>query len=261
MTKTTRHKNDPVFEHTMWDRDLLTAARCGHLNLAKTALKNGARVNAFDKNLNTPLILACANHHDEVATYLISQGADLSWESLAGTNAYMCALNSQANELAEVIGDLMENQQWEEVTPVMAPEPAEQELVLTMDNTEVKPTYKHLEVLSFGPRLKVYQCYSDLEGKVLVESPLGYFIRFDGVALGLIQEISLLISVKLDHSHKRIIRFTPQSEYFVGGDKHKALLENLRAYCREYNIEFLEVGLGTALVREPRLTPESSASS
>ncbi|PCG84012.1 hypothetical protein CIB93_21565 [Streptomyces sp. WZ.A104] len=58
------------------DHDLLTAARTGDAEGARTAIEGGARVDVRDDELRTPLLLAVHGDHVEVARLLVAAGAD-----------------------------------------------------------------------------------------------------------------------------------------------------------------------------------------
>ncbi|MFD9426943.1 MULTISPECIES: ankyrin repeat domain-containing protein [unclassified Streptomyces] len=58
------------------DHDLLTAARTGDTAGARTAIEGGARVDARDEELRTPLLLAVHGDHVEAARLLVTAGAD-----------------------------------------------------------------------------------------------------------------------------------------------------------------------------------------
>ncbi|WNF28601.1 ankyrin repeat domain-containing protein [Streptomyces sp. C11-1] len=58
------------------DHDLLTAARTGDADRARTAIEGGARVDVRDDELRTPLLLAVHGDHVEVARLLVAAGAD-----------------------------------------------------------------------------------------------------------------------------------------------------------------------------------------
>lgn len=226
----------------MWDRDLLTAARGGYLNLAKTALEKGANINCYDSTYHqTPLITAIHNRRDEVAAFLIGKGADVSLVMPNGISAYRAAVMMEAQALAEVISDLINTVDMEDLKPVKYP------------GESKACTPKYIEAISFGPRLKILQYYPD-GSNYLQENSLHYSLRFDGKPLGLIREISVLISCEPEHSHKRILRYNyhyPKPCSVT--EEHEALLNEFRGYCREYGIELLETNLDTQVVREQRL--------
>lgn len=57
---------------------LHVAAEKGHLEVVKTLLENGAMVDARDKEMNTPLMLAVTNNGTlDVVKYLVEHGADI----------------------------------------------------------------------------------------------------------------------------------------------------------------------------------------
>ncbi|MGY3681814.1 ankyrin repeat domain-containing protein [Streptomyces sp. TE33382] len=58
------------------DHDLLTAARTGDTGGVRTAIGGGARVDARDGELRTPLLLAVLGDHVEAARLLVAAGAD-----------------------------------------------------------------------------------------------------------------------------------------------------------------------------------------
>ncbi|MFI8433635.1 ankyrin repeat domain-containing protein [Streptomyces sp. NPDC079020] len=58
------------------DHDLLTAARTGDTDGVRTAIGVGARVDARDGELRTPLLLAVLGDHVEAARLLVAAGAD-----------------------------------------------------------------------------------------------------------------------------------------------------------------------------------------
>ena len=117
----TAHKSEPRPENTIWDRDLITAAKGGHINLAKEALKNGAFVDCYDKNFYTPLMLAAGNNHYEIAKLLIDSGADVTWRTPSGASPYSVAVENDAEEIAQVISDDLEIMHWYSVEPVGVP--------------------------------------------------------------------------------------------------------------------------------------------
>lgn len=117
----TAPKSEPRPENTIWDRDLITAAKGGHINLAKEALKYGAFVDCYDKNFYTPLMLAAGNNHYELAKLLIDSGADVTWRTPSGASPYSVAVENGAEEIAQVISDDLEIMHWYSVEPVRAP--------------------------------------------------------------------------------------------------------------------------------------------
>ncbi|MEV7057489.1 ankyrin repeat domain-containing protein [Streptomyces microflavus] len=58
------------------DHDLLTAARTGDTDGVRTAIAGGARVDARDEELRTPLLLAVHGDRVEAARMLVAAGAD-----------------------------------------------------------------------------------------------------------------------------------------------------------------------------------------
>ena len=58
------------------DHALLTAARTGDTDGVRTAIEGGARVDARDEELRTPLLLAALGDHVEAARLLVAAGAD-----------------------------------------------------------------------------------------------------------------------------------------------------------------------------------------
>ncbi|MEQ4611068.1 ankyrin repeat domain-containing protein [Streptomyces bacillaris] len=58
------------------DHALLTAARTGDTDGVRTAIEGGARVDARDEELRTPLLLAALGDHVEAARMLVAAGAD-----------------------------------------------------------------------------------------------------------------------------------------------------------------------------------------
>ncbi|MFE7534033.1 ankyrin repeat domain-containing protein [Streptomyces rhizosphaericola] len=58
------------------DHALLTAARTGDTDGVRTAIEGGARVDARDEELRTPLLLAALGNHVEAARLLVAAGAD-----------------------------------------------------------------------------------------------------------------------------------------------------------------------------------------
>ncbi|MFI8812809.1 MULTISPECIES: ankyrin repeat domain-containing protein [unclassified Streptomyces] len=58
------------------DHDLLTAARKGDTAGVRTAIEGGARVDARDEELRTPLLLAVHGDQVEAARLLVAAGAD-----------------------------------------------------------------------------------------------------------------------------------------------------------------------------------------
>ncbi|MFT9666420.1 ankyrin repeat domain-containing protein [Streptomyces rhizosphaericola] len=58
------------------DHALLTAARTGDTDGVRTAIEGGARVDARDEDLRTPLLLAALGNHVEAARLLVAAGAD-----------------------------------------------------------------------------------------------------------------------------------------------------------------------------------------
>ncbi|GGU96463.1 ankyrin repeat domain-containing protein [Streptomyces bacillaris] len=58
------------------DHALLTAARTGDTDGVRTAIEGGARVEARDEELRTPLLLAALGDHVEAARLLVAAGAD-----------------------------------------------------------------------------------------------------------------------------------------------------------------------------------------
>lgn len=94
----TAPKSEPRPENTIWDRDLITAAKGGHINLAKEELKNGAFIDCYDKNFYTPLMLAAGNNHYAIAKLLIDSGADVTWKTPSGATPYSVAVENDAEE-------------------------------------------------------------------------------------------------------------------------------------------------------------------
>lgn len=61
------------------DKTLLHyAAECGQLNLCEFLVRNGAEVDAADKNERTPLIYAVGEGHRRVAEFLMNSGANVN---------------------------------------------------------------------------------------------------------------------------------------------------------------------------------------
>ncbi|MET7339783.1 ankyrin repeat domain-containing protein [Streptomyces sp. NPDC087866] len=58
------------------DHQLLDAARTGDTDAVRTAIEGGARVDARDEELRTPLLLAVHGGHVEAARLLVAAGAD-----------------------------------------------------------------------------------------------------------------------------------------------------------------------------------------
>lgn len=58
------------------DQQLLDAARAGDTDAVRTAVEGGARVDARDEELRTPLLLAVHGGHAETARLLVDAGAD-----------------------------------------------------------------------------------------------------------------------------------------------------------------------------------------
>ncbi|MFF5828525.1 ankyrin repeat domain-containing protein [Streptomyces bacillaris] len=58
------------------DHALFTAARTGDTDGVRTAIEGGARVDARDEELRTPLLLAALGDHVEAARLLVAAGAD-----------------------------------------------------------------------------------------------------------------------------------------------------------------------------------------
>jgi len=78
------------------DSDLLKASKKGDLNQVKVLLDKGANLNAREHGFladsgNTPLILASAENHAEVAEELINRGSGLDVTNLSGNTALMYA--------------------------------------------------------------------------------------------------------------------------------------------------------------------------
>ncbi|MEU7583693.1 ankyrin repeat domain-containing protein [Streptomyces sp. NPDC041068] len=63
---------------TAADQRLLDAARAGNASEAAAALDAGARVEARDTELRTPLLLAAIGDHVEAAKVLVAAGADVN---------------------------------------------------------------------------------------------------------------------------------------------------------------------------------------
>lgn len=62
---------------TVADRQLLDAARAGNAAEVSAALEAGARVEARDTELRSPLLLAAVGDHVEAARVLVAAGADV----------------------------------------------------------------------------------------------------------------------------------------------------------------------------------------
>lgn len=78
------------------------AAINGHLDIIEILIDAKANVNARDENGNTPLQLAIANGHVQVARYLMSQSAiDLTIENNDEDNALHTAINNNLFEMAK----------------------------------------------------------------------------------------------------------------------------------------------------------------
>jgi len=56
---------------------LYIAAQKGHLDVVKTLIEHGARVDAATTDGATPLYIACQNGQIEVVKYLIEKGANV----------------------------------------------------------------------------------------------------------------------------------------------------------------------------------------
>ena len=76
---------------------LMLAAYAGDVNLVKTIVKMGAKV---DKRLGwTPLMYAAANGYDEIVRYLISKGANVNTRNESGITALYMAARKPSREV------------------------------------------------------------------------------------------------------------------------------------------------------------------
>nr|XP_054752851.1 transient receptor potential cation channel subfamily A member 1 homolog [Lytechinus pictus] len=74
--------------HTEIVKALLeTGLRDGHIT------KQGAKVNCVNKDLHTPLHLACIGDHGDTARFLVEHGCDVTLEDYSGLNALQLAVN------------------------------------------------------------------------------------------------------------------------------------------------------------------------
>ena len=86
------------------DRELLSSAK-GYLKGVKYQLKQGANVNAKDKNGWTALIFCIddENTYDSVCEYLIEQGADVNVKTKSGWTPLMFAAEKNRRGLVETL--------------------------------------------------------------------------------------------------------------------------------------------------------------
>lgn len=164
------HKSEPRPENTIWDRDLITAAKKGFLNLAKESLKNGAFVDCYDKNFYTPLMLAAGNNHYEIAKLLINSGADVTWRIPSGATPYDIAVENGAEKIAQVISDNIETMRWNSVEPVREPVAKDREHVfdyIIVDEEEEEEDFLIPDKSEDLPARKMYS-HSDL--RMIIEN-------------------------------------------------------------------------------------------
>ena len=70
------------------DQRLLDATQNGNYNGVKTALDEGANVNARNSYLQTPLMIATENDNLEIVKYLVERGADIALRDRAGDTVF-----------------------------------------------------------------------------------------------------------------------------------------------------------------------------
>lgn len=61
------------------DEELQAGALNGEIKRVKKAIKNGAKIDAYDEYTRTPLMEAATHGYYEIAQLLISEGADVNW--------------------------------------------------------------------------------------------------------------------------------------------------------------------------------------
>ena len=93
-------------EKTNWNEKLFWACKHGDIALAEEAIKNGADVNAKDKEGNTALIDAAGSinkNNKEIVELLINSGADVNAKNNAGWTALMSAAFEGNKEIVETL--------------------------------------------------------------------------------------------------------------------------------------------------------------
>ncbi len=85
---------------------LMIAAEYGHLEVVKALLNNGADVNAKAKNFNkTPLMFAAEYGHVEVVKALLNNGADVNALTISGLTALHYAIHKGSFKVVETLID------------------------------------------------------------------------------------------------------------------------------------------------------------
>jgi ankyrin repeat protein len=85
---------------------LIDAAREGHLDEVEALIHAGAKVDARDDSLRTPLILAASTGQVEIVKALLKAGADVNaQEGVNGETALMCAARDGNLPLVRILLD------------------------------------------------------------------------------------------------------------------------------------------------------------
>lgn len=69
-----------VFREWGMGSALHAASHGGHLPVVHLLLQAGANTDVLDRDQNTPLMLACANSHNQVVKYLVKAGASVTFK-------------------------------------------------------------------------------------------------------------------------------------------------------------------------------------
>ena len=89
-------------EAVMKQENIIELVSKNDIEAVKTALKNGANVNAQDKNKRNILLLATINEQVAMAKLLVEKGADINMQSDNQDNAFLYAGASGQTELVKL---------------------------------------------------------------------------------------------------------------------------------------------------------------
>jgi ankyrin repeat protein len=85
------------------NEDILSASKVGDRAAVEAALAGGASVNARNEKNFTPLAIAAANDHNNVAALLLTRGANLEAADVVGQTALHHAATNGSTEVARLL--------------------------------------------------------------------------------------------------------------------------------------------------------------